>query len=894
MLLIVGAVVFVSAAAVVAAIALPGAAEPFGGLRDAEWLVLGTFADQPAAGPWSERPGLTFDYLAAAGGEANVSLRPGQSVAGVKVRACRAKNGVVDLLGLFPGRMNAVAYAFLTLRSPAAQDLALKVGSDDGIRVWCNGRLLWSDQAVRPLVPDQEAFLLPLKAGENRLMVKVDQVGGLWEFSARTRTLSLEEKGWAAAAPSRLTVFIPGRVLKTAAPTWCAVNTAPAFVIDRPTEVTVKDEAGRTLAAARGRIGEMIPFTLPGDYTGVVSLQAECRGKHGELRSAPLWAVAGDAVALSRSTAALARRLAAAAHGPNDAEDASATLEFLADQLEGKTNASLSTPERNIVALRTINDVSARWEKGAWRPAALRGLRQWAYRSSLDDTLQPYSVVLPENYDPSRRYNLLVDLHGYGEDDYTAARTLAPFCPDDFIVLAPFGRGDMYYRSKGEVDVLDVIALAEKIYSVDPNRIYIMGNSMGGLGAWRFGQLYPDRFAALASFCGWTGDYYLENLRHVPVLVAHGDADTNVPISFDRKAALRLKELGFTVRFDELPGVGHDAWHGWAARFGGGAVFDFFRQYVRDPWPARVSLNTKLNLRYGKLSWVRVEELSGVEGRIDAEITGPRGITATTQGIKTFSLDMRHPLLAGTGNVTITIDGAALAVPAGKATRVFDFSNGRWSYAAPGDRRGLVPHYGGGWTDGFFGPLAVIYGTRDKKRLTALKTAAARFADLSPNSRFPFGDKTGRIPVWADKDAPASVLRDCNIILLGNAAENSVTAECLRRWGGTVPVRWEGSTVLVQGHPFQYCGVVMTAPNPFNKSRLATVGAIPFNAKELEDYAGYANISLRAVLIDETAVDGLSSPDIFILSAPDKPAVALWSFNRDWRKLKAISFPASQ
>ena len=68
---------------------------------------------------------------------------------------------------------------------------------------------------------------------------------------------------------------------------------------------------------------------------------------------------------------------------------------------------------------------------------------------------------------------------------------------DDGIVLHPFGRQCLGYKSAGEMDVLDAVDHVLARYNVDPDRIALMGFSMGGAGVWHLGAHYPDRWAVV-------------------------------------------------------------------------------------------------------------------------------------------------------------------------------------------------------------------------------------------------------------------------------------------------------------------------------------------------------------------------------------------------------------
>jgi hypothetical protein len=79
----------------------------------------------------------------------------------------------------------AAAFAFTRLRSERAQDVEFRFGSDDTLRVWLNGEVLYDLETYRAAHPDQEIVPAQLEAGANTLLVKVGQEVGYWQFYAR-------------------------------------------------------------------------------------------------------------------------------------------------------------------------------------------------------------------------------------------------------------------------------------------------------------------------------------------------------------------------------------------------------------------------------------------------------------------------------------------------------------------------------------------------------------------------------------------------------------------------------------------------------------------------------------------------------------------------------------
>lgn len=72
------------------------------------------------------------------------------------------------------------------MKSPREQEVTLQLGSDDGVIVWLNDKLVHLNGTTRSRKADQDAVTnLTLKAGWNRLLIKVENQGGTWGFLAR-------------------------------------------------------------------------------------------------------------------------------------------------------------------------------------------------------------------------------------------------------------------------------------------------------------------------------------------------------------------------------------------------------------------------------------------------------------------------------------------------------------------------------------------------------------------------------------------------------------------------------------------------------------------------------------------------------------------------------------
>ncbi len=96
--------------------------------------------------------------------------------------------GIVDLRELFVPNSSVVAYGYAEIFVDKAQDVVLKIGSDDGIVVWVNGEKVHAKNVDRGIRVDQDIAKARFVAGKNSILVKVLQQGGYWCFCVRLTT----------------------------------------------------------------------------------------------------------------------------------------------------------------------------------------------------------------------------------------------------------------------------------------------------------------------------------------------------------------------------------------------------------------------------------------------------------------------------------------------------------------------------------------------------------------------------------------------------------------------------------------------------------------------------------------------------------------------------------
>jgi predicted peptidase len=197
----------------------------------------------------------------------------------------------------------------------------------------------------------------------------------------------------------------------------------------------------------------------------------------------------------------------------------------------------------------------------------------------------PYRLLKPKGYDASRKYPLVIFLHGAGERGDDNAKQLVhgmnDFAADEIMVKYPafvFAPQCPAEQKWADVDwsaksntlpekpspslaaTLQAVEALRMEFSIDEKRIYITGLSMGGYGTWDAISRRPELFAAAVPICGGGDPELAKQMQVVAIWAFHGDNDEAVPVHRSREMVAALKAAGAHPKYTEYPGVGHDSW----------------------------------------------------------------------------------------------------------------------------------------------------------------------------------------------------------------------------------------------------------------------------------------------------------------------------------------------
>ena len=298
--------------------------------------------------------------------------------------------------------------------------------------------------------------------------------------------------------------------------------------------------------------------------------------------------------------------------------------------------------DQGIDRARSLTEKRAPWTETT-------GLVVRAYVSRIDDSIQPYGLVVPTSFasKPKRPHRLDVWLHG--RDNLLTElkflndrqRSYGEFTPPDTFVLHPYGRYCNAFKFAGETDVFEAIDHVRKHYPIDETRISIRGFSMGGGGTWHLASHYPSFWAGAAPGAGFaeTAEFqriwnkepkpswydqalwrlydatlYAANFQNLPVIAYSGEIDrqkqaADIMAKYMAREGLELKHL-----------IGPKTEHKYepATKVELDKHFTELVKPDRDPVPAHVRFTT-YTLRYNSNYWITVDGLERHWSRADVD-----------------------------------------------------------------------------------------------------------------------------------------------------------------------------------------------------------------------------------------------------------------------------------
>ena len=521
------------------------------------------------------------------------------------------------------------------------------------------------------------------------------------------------------------------------------------------------------------------------------------------------------------------------------------------------------------------------------------GLVVRGYVSKIDESVQPYGLEIPRDFDfdPAKKHRLDFWFHGRGETltelSFISQRSKSPgaFHPPDAIVVHPYGRYCNANHFAGEVDTWEIFAEMKANYSIDENRVVARGFSMGGAACWNYTVHMPYKFAASAPGAGFSEtpeflrvfqseiitptDYekkllhmydctdWVENLYCLPVVAYSGEIDTQKQAA--DIMAVAMKKVGLDLVHIIGPGTKHA--YEPKAKIEVERLVDEAVAKGRDPMPKTIHFTT-YTLHYYRMFWIIVDGMEEHWNRahVDAEMDlANKTIHITTENIYRVSLAFDESPLPKGETFKVIIDGVELqSEPSKKRDEKtldgwFIKKDGAWTTTTWWKDNTVLRkrrYLCGPIDDAFMSRFIMVEPTGTPMNEKVGKWTAAEMQHFDEQWRLQFRG----IPMHKkDVDITAKDCQYSHLILWGDPSSNKVIKDIAAK----LPIQWSAAGIKVGDKTFSAEDhvPVLVYPNPLDHRKYVVINS-GFTFREYD----YLNNARQVPKLPDWAIMDITQP----------------------------------
>ncbi len=520
------------------------------------------------------------------------------------------------------------------------------------------------------------------------------------------------------------------------------------------------------------------------------------------------------------------------------------------------------------------------------------GLVVRGYVSKIDQTVQPYGLVIPDNYTFSGKSDYRCDLwfHGRGERLSEVSfinqrqRSRGQYTPANTIVLHPYGRYSNAFKFAGEIDVLEALESTKQNYRIDDDRVSVRGFSMGGAACWQFAVHYSDRWFAANPGAGFSEtplfldvfqketlnptwyekklwqmydcNGYALNLYQCPTVAYSGEIDSQKQAADVMETA--LKKVGIDMVHIIGPNTAHRIHPD--SKIIIEEKMDSLAKVGRQRVPRTVHL-VAYTLKYNRMAWVTLDAMGEewTKAQIDARLSRRNRVEVKTHNVTAFSLKMKagESPLDMTHPVIVQIDDAKIEAPRPKSDRSWQVSfhktDAGWQLGPAAHEPGqLVKKHNlqGPIDDAFMDSFIFVSpsGTCASPAVEKWVKSEMKHARVHWRQQF-----RGDARVMQDSKITDKEIASSNLVLWGDPQSNSL----IKKIVGKLPIQWNKDSIVVgeKQYPAAHHAPILIFPNPLNPEKYVVLNS-GFTYRE---YA-YLNNARQVPMLPDWAIIDLRTP----------------------------------
>jgi hypothetical protein len=560
---------------------------------------------------------------------------------------------------------------------------------------------------------------------------------------------------------------------------------------------------------------------------------------------------------------------------------------------------------KNLLRAGLERAAELREGKPSWLSAT--GLVVRGYVSKLDESVQPYGLVVPSSYNPNTAHRFRLDFwfHGRGEElselNFLRDRMRSPgeFTPRDTIVLHTYGRYCNGQKFAGEVDAFEALDSVRRNYPIDERRLVVRGFSLGGAACWHMAVHYAGLWAAAAPGAGFseTADFlkvfqkeavqptwyeqklwhwydatdYALNIFDCPTVAYSGEIDSQ------KQAADMMAKSARAEGIQLVHIIGPQTRHAYhpQAREEINRRVDSIVAPGKNLVPRTIRFTT-WTLRYNEMNWLVVDGLQEhwERARVDAELReADNQVNISTKNVSALTLNFQPgqcPLDMVKAPI-VRIDDQKLTVapvPSDRSWSIhFQRDGKKWKSSSDLELPPLAKRHGlqGPIDDAFLDSFLIVRPSGKAATERVQSWVQAELAHATNEWRRHF---RGEARVKDDSAVTDEDIAAHNLILWGDPTSNQLLAKIADK----LPLKWDGKSVGIGEKVFAADSHVplLVYPNPLNPKKYIVLNSgFTFreydylnNARQIAKLPDYAIVDVT-IPVNSRAPGGIADAGFF-------------------------------